>query len=57
MFILRALDLSCISATATGIHNFIKQIPNLPYLESLNLSGNPMTYFCIDALLNVFKTY
>ena len=50
---LRELDLSYIGASAQTICQVIKtQLCKLTSLKSLDLSGNTMSYFCVDTIVN-----
>lgn len=53
---LRHLNLGKLGASPTAISNLLKALPQLPQLNSLDLSGNTLPFFCVDALLNSLKT-
>ena len=52
---LKHLSLGRLGASPTAISNLLKALPQLPQLNSLDLSGNTIPFFCIDALLNSLK--
>ena len=52
---LKHLSLSSIGAGASSICGFIKALPQIALLKSLDLSNNALPFFCIDQLINSLK--
>ena len=53
---LKHINLSQIGASTSALTNFIKGLPQMIRLNSLDLSGNIIAFICADTLVNALKT-
>ena len=53
---LKHVNLSQIGASTSALANFIKGLPQMVRLNSLDLSGNIIAFICADTLVNALKT-
>ena len=53
---LKHVNLSQIGASTSALANFVKGLPQMVRLNSLDLSGNIIAFFCADTLVNALKT-
>ena len=53
---LKHINLSQIGASTSALTNFIKGLPQMIRLNSLDLSGNIIAFICADNLVNALKT-
>ena len=50
------VSLASVGVSASQLNLFLKALSSMRYIESLDISGNHLPFYCIDALVTFFKS-